>query len=168
MMSSHTSGNQTSEKPRSGYFALSVRQPWAYLIVMGQKTIELRDWATTYRGMLLIHAAKQVDERAMHYFDLQDSGLDLGCLVGAVELVDVLRMTPDTLRARQWEHRDFGPFAKSKYGFVLQTLQVFSEPIPMLGNQGIFSIVNPEIETAVREQLVIAQHDINQNFSEWR
>ena len=37
---------------------LSVRQPWAWLIVHGHKPLENRSWATSYRGPLLIHAAK--------------------------------------------------------------------------------------------------------------
>ncbi|QTF59120.1 ASCH domain-containing protein [Stutzerimonas frequens] len=38
--------------------ALSIRQPWAWLIVRGHKPLENRSWATSYRGPLLIHAAK--------------------------------------------------------------------------------------------------------------
>ena len=41
---------------------LSVRQPWAWLIVQGSKDIENRTWATSYRGPLLIHAGLQVDQ----------------------------------------------------------------------------------------------------------
>ena len=38
--------------------ALSIRQPWAWLIVCGHKPLENRSWPTPYRGPLLIHAAK--------------------------------------------------------------------------------------------------------------
>lgn len=38
--------------------ALSVRQPWAWLIVNGHKDIENRVWSTRYTGQLLIHASK--------------------------------------------------------------------------------------------------------------
>lgn len=34
--------------------ALSVKQPWANMIARGQKTIELRSWATRHRGDLII------------------------------------------------------------------------------------------------------------------
>ncbi|WES88803.1 ASCH domain-containing protein [Dickeya fangzhongdai] len=37
--------------------ALSIRQPWAWLIVNGYKDIENRTWHTKYRGQVLIHAA---------------------------------------------------------------------------------------------------------------
>lgn len=38
--------------------AISIRQPWAWLIVNGFKDIENRTWYTRYRGPVLIHAAK--------------------------------------------------------------------------------------------------------------
>src|ERR1051326_1498970 len=41
--------------------ALSVRQPWAWLIIYGGKDIENRDWPTSHRGPTLIHAGKQWD-----------------------------------------------------------------------------------------------------------
>ncbi|HGW4085453.1 TPA: ASCH domain-containing protein [Klebsiella michiganensis] len=37
--------------------ALSIRQPWAWLIANGYKDIENRNWDTKYRGQVLIHAA---------------------------------------------------------------------------------------------------------------
>lgn len=37
--------------------ALSIRQPWAWLIVHGYKDIENRSWRTKYRGPVLIHAS---------------------------------------------------------------------------------------------------------------
>jgi len=38
--------------------ALSIRQPWASLIVLGLKDIENRTWATRQRGTVLVHASK--------------------------------------------------------------------------------------------------------------
>ena len=40
---------------------LSIRQPWAALIVHGFKETENRTWSTSYRGPVLIHAALKVD-----------------------------------------------------------------------------------------------------------
>jgi hypothetical protein len=41
--------------------ALTVKQPWAWAIVMGYKDVENRSRRTNHRGPLLIHAAKQMD-----------------------------------------------------------------------------------------------------------
>lgn len=42
---------------------LSLRQPWAHLVVSGLKSIETRTWSTSYRGTLAIHATKGWSER---------------------------------------------------------------------------------------------------------
>lgn len=39
--------------------ALSILQPWAWLITAGHKDIENRRWWTNYRGPFLIHAGKK-------------------------------------------------------------------------------------------------------------
>ncbi len=43
--------------------ALSIKQPWAALLVHGLKTIEVRRWPTARRGRILIHAARVPDDR---------------------------------------------------------------------------------------------------------
>lgn len=42
---------------------LSIRQPWAWLICQGHKTIENRDWSTDYRGPFQIHAGAGIVQR---------------------------------------------------------------------------------------------------------
>ncbi len=44
-------------------YALSLKQPWAALLVYGRKTIEVRRWPTPRRGLVLIHAARVSDAR---------------------------------------------------------------------------------------------------------
>lgn len=41
---------------------LSIRQPWAWLIVNGYKPVENRDWSSSYRGQLFIHASKTLTQ----------------------------------------------------------------------------------------------------------
>ncbi len=43
---------------RQPQLALSIRQPWAWLILYAGKDIENRCWRTSFRGRILIHAAK--------------------------------------------------------------------------------------------------------------
>ena len=40
--------------------ALSIRQPWAWLIVNGHKDVENRTWHSSHVGPLLIHAGQQL------------------------------------------------------------------------------------------------------------
>jgi activating signal cointegrator 1 len=38
--------------------ALSLMQPWATLLICGEKTVETRSWRTSHRGLLAVHASK--------------------------------------------------------------------------------------------------------------
>jgi activating signal cointegrator 1 len=42
--------------------ALTLTQPWAQLVACGAKRIETRDWGTSFRGPLAIHAAKTLNK----------------------------------------------------------------------------------------------------------
>lgn len=44
---------------------LSIRQPWAWLIMTGLKDIENRTWNTDFRGRFAIHASKKFDWDAL-------------------------------------------------------------------------------------------------------
>ncbi len=76
-------------------YAISLKQPWATLLVHGLKTIEVRRWPTARRGRVLIHAARMPDpcaeawQRVPEY--LQEHAQLLGGLMGAAEIVDCRR-----------------------------------------------------------------------------
>jgi hypothetical protein len=75
-------------------YALSLKQPWATLVLHGMKTIEVRRWPTARRGQILIHAARISDERPEAWQHLPDSLRELagqtGGIIGAAEIVDCL------------------------------------------------------------------------------
>ena len=75
-------------------YALSIKQPWASLIVHGLKTVEVRAWPTARRGRIWIHAARVGDKRP-HGWDLlkghaKETALLTGGLLGIVEITDCL------------------------------------------------------------------------------
>jgi hypothetical protein len=71
-------------------YALSIKQPWAALLVRGQKSIEVRSWPTARRGRILIHAARIADERPQAWAhvnaELEPIARQLGGIVGFAEL----------------------------------------------------------------------------------
>lgn len=89
--------------------ALSIRQPWAHLIVHGGKDIENRTWKTKYRGTVLIHASKKIDVTA--YANLKSMGVDLppleklqvGGIVGKAEITDCVESSES-----EWFSGPFG------------------------------------------------------------
>ena len=68
---------------------LSLKQPYAELIVSGKKTIELRTWNTKFRGEFLIHASKKVDKEACERNKIDPKSLITGAIIGKAILYDV-------------------------------------------------------------------------------
>lgn len=79
--------------------ALSIRQPWAWLITHGFKPVENRTWKTEHRGELLIHAGKEFDQAGLDWvlahFPQMASRLPvtyhMGGIVGVAEVVDCVQ-----------------------------------------------------------------------------
>jgi ASCH domain len=67
-------------------YALTVKQPWAAMIVSGVKPVEYRTWRTGYRGRLYIHAALRLDADAPEW---DGPPLVFGVVLGHVELTEV-------------------------------------------------------------------------------
>ena len=72
--------------------ALSIKQPWAALLVTGRKTLEIRTWGTRFRGPVLIHAGKIPDNRpeAWAWIDspeLAVAAVSLGGIVGEASII---------------------------------------------------------------------------------
>ena len=112
---------------------LSVRQPWAWLIVQGQKDVENRSWRASYRGPLLIHAPMTFDREG--YWRLMDQGLDLPApdrfdysgIVGAVRMVGCVL-------------RSDSPWFEGPWGFVFKN-PVMLPHRPLSGKRRLFDVV---------------------------
>ena len=71
---------------------LTIRQPWATLIMQGNKRFEFRSWQTKYRGELLIHAGKNIDKEACNRLKKYlPEKLIMGKILGKVKLVDCIK-----------------------------------------------------------------------------
>ncbi len=137
--------------------ALSIQQPWAWLIVNGYQDIENREWSPLYRGFLLIHAGKQVDGRFFAddgkslYFPYAEQvcGVSIapimpqnfeeyerGGIVGYATLANVVTQS-------------YSPWFRGKYGFVLTQRRPVPF-IPLRGQLGLFD-VPAEIEEQINE-----------------
>jgi len=130
--------------------ALSLRQPWAALVVHFGKHIENRRWNTSFRGEFLIHAAKGMTNRefeeAMDFaFELIGdkcpteaqlrSMLMFGGIVGRANLVDVI--PPRSMFYPSGVER--GWHMPEQYGFVLESVAPLTFE-PMRGELGFFEV----------------------------
>ncbi|MGA8843427.1 MAG: ASCH domain-containing protein [Nitrososphaeraceae archaeon] len=69
---------------------LSLKQPFAELLVSGMKTIEVRKWKTKFRGQFLVHVSKNIDEKACKRLKTDQAKLVTGAVVGKASLYDVI------------------------------------------------------------------------------
>lgn len=121
--------------------ALSIRQPWAWLIIHGGKSIENRSWHTKLRGRFFVHAAKgmtraeyiealEVVVRAADAATLRAlpmmEDLQRGGIIGSVELVDSVD-TSDS------------PWYMGQKGFELRDPEPL-QFVPLKGQLGFFEV----------------------------
>nr|MCR4581449.1 ASCH domain-containing protein [Bacilli bacterium] len=70
---------------------LTIKQPYASMIINNYKKYEFRSWKTNYRGKLLIHAGGTIDKKDMKYFSyLNILEYPTKCIIGECELVDCI------------------------------------------------------------------------------
>ena len=107
--------------------ALTLREPWASLVLEGVKTLETRSWATRYRGELFIHAGSgrvpRGDAHVNELMNLLEGPLHYGLVRARCELVDCVRI--DAEYAREVERRAplnyiSGDYTPGRYVWVLE------------------------------------------------
>jgi hypothetical protein len=143
---------------------LSVRAPWWWFILHGGKDIENRDWPTSFRGRVLIHAGKWWNQSEIEFaaatarsfmfaegrrpawvpddtFD--DLRKSCGCVVGSVRIVDCVSDSRS-------------PWFFGRYGFVLRDPIAFASPVAMKGALKFFE-PDAAAVSAISEQILALQ-----------
>lgn len=130
--------------------ALSIRQPWAWLIVNGYKDIENRTWPTNFRGRVLIHAGitypkrDYTDDAVAHsrFYSVPYPQREhmIGGIVGVATIVDCVS-TSDS----QWFN---GP-----YGFVLAD----AKPLPFVACKGALSFFDVPSDVAAQLRAIASK-----------
>lgn len=107
--------------------ALSIKQPWTTLILLGLKSIEIRQWSTPIRGRIYLHAGKIADDRVEGWALVPEEHRELterrGGVVGMVDLVKCLTYESPRTFARdcQLHRNDKSWFVPPRlYGFQLE------------------------------------------------
>lgn len=119
---------------------LSIRQPWAWLIVHGYKPIENRSWGTQIRGPFFVHAGLTFDQEGYCWVREtfpnipmpRPSEFERGGIVGKSTLVDCVPPWSDLAE-------EVDAWYGGEYGFLLRD----SQPLafrPVKGKLGFFDI----------------------------
>jgi hypothetical protein len=127
-----------------GMKALSIKQPWAYLL-LGPKDIENRTWPTTFRGRTYIHAGQRYDNDAEAWlwgngFSVMEvllmssplmpenvPSLTRGAIIGEVDIIDCVTESKS-------------PWFVGPYGFVRTNPIRYAKPIPYKGKLRFFEV----------------------------
>ncbi|EPJ7982300.1 ASCH domain-containing protein [Pseudomonas aeruginosa] len=123
---------------------LSIRQPWAWLIVYGGKDIENRSRRTNFRGRFLVHASQGMtrQEYNMATWIAGPLGVTIppfeellrGGIIGSVELVDCLEDSSS-------------PWYMGEKGYLLRD----PRPLPFVphkGQLGFFDVPDSLVQVA--------------------
>jgi hypothetical protein len=109
--------------------ALSLKQPWAALLVHGLKSIEVRNWPTPRRGRILIHAARIPDPRPEAWKhlppELREAAEQVGGLIGAADITGCVEYrTPEAFAADRLLHLNDPSWFKPPvlYGFRFENM----------------------------------------------
>jgi len=130
--------------------ALSIRQPWAWLIVSGHKDVENREWSTNFRGRVLIHAGKTMTRA--EYDDAVSTALHVGYRGtvpsreqlqrgGIVGVATIVGCVPPANRTSPWHMPD-------QFGFQIED----AKPIPFVACKGMLNFFS--VPRDVRTELL--------------
>ena len=122
---------------------LSVKQPWAALLVNGIKDIENRTRRTTFRGRILIHASKaqrsgfiadfltEEQAKAVCEAKIEDSdfrkSLVRGMIIGSIEIYDCVKNDSSI-----WAE-------KNVWNWKVRKPILFKKPIPAKSKLGLWN-----------------------------
>jgi len=143
--------------------AITIKQPYASLIVEGIKDIENRTWKTNYRGRILIHAGKDnlikklkygdditcLNNKQLEYInnnkhnDIFNKELITGAIIGSVEIVDCVINHPSiwaekTKVINNPEIPYLPVYGNKTYNWVLENPIKFDKPIPIKGKLSLW------------------------------
>ena len=128
---------------------LTIKQPFATLIVEGLKEYEFRTWKTNYRGEVLIHAGKGVDKKAMKKYEYLGLEYPKGCIIGKATITDCIKID-DNARKKLKEKNSiiYSNIIDNKdwngYGFKLENVEKL-ENIEVCGKLSFWEFDYPQI-----------------------
>lgn len=120
---------------------LTIKQPWASLIVDGYKKYEFRSWKTNYRGKILIHAGMNLEKDKLEIFKDYNLEYELGAIVGEAVLVDCILV--DEIFDRELYEKDILVYGRSShvgfYAWKLENVKKYDEVEYVKGKLGLWN-----------------------------
>lgn len=128
--------------------ALSIKQPWAGLILAGIKTVENRSWSTMHSGTLAIVSSAKPDKHAMEDMrrklgKLPDICNVNGAILGTVQLTGMLWTADDGVAESDHPHVTESMlewWISDSVGWIVERPKRLPSPVPYKGRLGLYNI----------------------------
>ena len=122
---------------------ITIKQPFASLIIAGLKEYEFRTWKTNYRGPILIHAGKGIDKNAMKKYEQFHLEYPTGCILGIADLTDCIKIDEEAKTMLKQKksiiyENQINNKENNHYGFKLENIKTI-EPIYINGQLGLWN-----------------------------
>ena len=119
---------------------LTIKNPWAALIIEGYKKYEFRSWKTKYRGKILIHTSINPDKKAIDKFDNLNLNYQNGYIIGEAEIIDCIEVTKEfeekLVRVNKQVYEM--TIGRGGYAWKLENVVKYDKPIPIKGRLGLW------------------------------
>ena len=120
---------------------LTIKQPWAELIVSGYKKYEFRSWKTNYRGKILIHAGMSLEKDMVSRFKEYNLEYKLGAIIGEATLEDCILVDEEFNEQLRKENPIV--YGRSNhvetYAWKLSNIKKYDKPIEIKGKLGLWN-----------------------------
>ena len=120
--------------------ALTIKEPWATLIINGYKEYEFRSWKTNYRGRILIHSGKTTDKEACSR--VKDYNLDFnnGNIIGECIITDCILVDEEfDKKLRETNPIVYKNDHVGMYAWKLEKVIKYDKAIPQKGKLGFWN-----------------------------
>ena len=120
---------------------LTIKQPWASLIINEYKKYEFRSWKTNYRGKILIHAGMSIENNMLERFKQYNLEYIKGAIIGEAELVDCILVDEEFNE----KLKDINPIVYGRsdhdqtYAWKLENIKKYDKPIYVKGKLGLWN-----------------------------
>ena len=126
---------------------ITIREPFATLIMKDFKRIETRSWKTNYRGKIYIHAGlsknfkEQISGKNFEHL-LKNLNFNYGKIICEAELVDCVYMSEEfieDLKNNYYNEYLVGNYEVGRYAWILKNIKELEEKIEIKGKLGIWN-----------------------------
>lgn len=121
---------------------ITIKQPWASLIVNGYKKYEFRSWKTNYRGELYIHAGKGIDKEGMKMVESFNLKYPKSRIIGKVIIEDCIELNDKVNKKINSENEFiYGKDINRKgYAWVIKESELLNIEKEINGKLGLWNI----------------------------